>query len=269
VEYILIIVVVLALATIMMNKFFKPFQKWADYFIGTYIECLLDQGQLPGLGGSEPGVQDCEPPEPWGKGGLAGEGGGNSSGSQGSGSDTDGANGKNKKRGSSESEGGDGGGGARGRVRYVNSKRVRFGGTDAGGSGANNGAIVAEAENKQEKNKGFYGGRRFNTGMRVDQGRGQRVYGLAGMLENEREKIKKREEKVQKAIAAVSEDAANNGAKKFEVKPTEKRQVATDLNVGEWSFGKLFRILLIIGISIALILFVGGQLVQISKGMEK
>ena len=84
----------------------------------------------------------------------------------------------------------------------------------------------------------------------------------------ERERIKKREEKVNK-VAKVSEDGDSRSGRKLTVNPELRTRVEAEVASEGFSFGKIFRLLIIIFVAIALILFVGGQLAQISKSMEK
>ena len=60
-EFVLLIVVFVSLVLALTAQFFKPFKKYADYYLGEYVQCLLDEGELPILG-SENSTVDCGTP---------------------------------------------------------------------------------------------------------------------------------------------------------------------------------------------------------------
>lgn len=270
VEYVLLLVVVVTLVIALANRFFKPFQKWTQFWLGDYVECLLDQGELPSLGGEGSTVSDCDPTEHFSDGGRGGSGGSGGDGDgegEGSESAEEKANRESEQAKNSRSSGA-------GRVvtgPRGGSRVIRIGGMDSGSGGS---GVVAEAENRaaaKDKSDRGRGSRRFGSGFRVAQGRVVRVSGISGLLEYERAKIKKREQKVHK-VAKVDEeqlDEASQKAKKIAFKQTQRKAASREMEMETFSFGKLFRVLLIIVIAIALFLFVAGQLVQISKNMEK
>ncbi len=47
VEYALLLIVAVALAIALSRSFFQPVRKWTDFYLNTYIACLLDYGVLP------------------------------------------------------------------------------------------------------------------------------------------------------------------------------------------------------------------------------
>lgn len=260
VEYILLLVVVVTIALTFMNLFFKPYARWAQQHIGGYVECLLDQGELPGLGGDS-GVKDCDLAD------AGFEGGGKSTGSRSKGSTDDVARDNKDKSSDSKDRGaGDGSGGTiLGTARDSGMKMRRLGGTD--GHVANAKSInLGSSSNGQSSGNLKISGHLYQ--IRSDGSKKEGGAFLAGMLEAEKEKIKKREAKTQK-MSASEGGTASNQAKKFAVEQKQRKPADTDFSSDGWSFGKLFRILLIIVIIIALVLFIGGQVMQISKGMEK
>jgi hypothetical protein len=258
-EYILLIVVVIMLATLLANRFFKPFRDWAQHHIGSYVECLLDQGELPGLGG-ENGVQDCEFESPFQEGGASKDG---SDGSAGKGT------GSEENDGEKESENDLGKSDQRtGRLSAVAGGRqrsVRVGGFD--GASESKSIVVEQEGEARDRSAGTYRGRYGSVAVN-DRSRPMQVTGLGGMIMAERERIKKREEKVNK-VAEISEDGDSRSGRKLIVNPELRTRVEADVASEGFSFGKIFRLLIIIFVAIALILFVGGQLAQISKSMEK
>lgn len=259
VEYILLIVVVVAIATAVMNTFFKPFNAWAKNYVGDYIYCLLDQGELPGLGG-ENTVEECE------KGFeqfTAAGGRPAKSGSTSQSEDDEGEKGGRSRLASPSSSSSAGGAGGR-------SGRSRTAGI---GSGFDNGESAKTS--KTTDVTGSYGRRqnaRFSSGSRIGGGsmRAVEYNGITGSMQREQDRIRKREEKV-RSIARVSDAASSfvrGGNRAIPMELNSKKASEFNLEAG-WSFGESFRILLIIAIIIALIMFVGSQVMQISKSMEK
>ncbi|MBX2995508.1 MAG: hypothetical protein KF681_11825 [Bdellovibrionaceae bacterium] len=260
VEYILLLVVVITLAILLANRLFKPFREWAQHYIGNYVECLLDQGELPGLGGAS-GVQECNFTNPFEEGGSSNASKGGSSGSS------------EKERGveerDNESEASKSDSKRSNLVAQAGGRQrsVRIGGFDNGGGGAKS-IVVEEGGGSKERSPGYlrggYGGGRNN-----DRARQIQVSGINGMLMAEREKIKKREDKIRKVAAVSEEGGGSKQGRKIEVREQLRKPRDVDLSGDGFSFGKIFRLLIIIVVAIAMILFIGGQLSQISKSMEK
>lgn len=260
VEYILLLVVVVTIALTFMNLFFKPYAKWASQHIGSYVECLLDQGELPGLGGAN-GIKDCDLESAgFGGGGSKTAGGGKTS------TDDVSKDTKDSDSGSKDQITSNGTGSTvLGTARDGSSRMRRLGGMDGGGT------------NSKTFNVGSEGGGSGSGNMRINArypqiitNKNKRDGGafLSGMLEAEKEKIKKREAKNRK-LASTEVGGVTNQAKKFNVEMKQKKARDVAFSEEGWSFGKLFRLLLIIVIIIALVLFIGGQVMQITKGMEK
>ena len=147
VEYILLLVVVLTLAFLLANRFFQPFQKWVNYYLGSYVECLLDQGELPGQGG-ENGIQDCEFQNPFEAGGSGTSGSG--SGGRDGETNTD----KSKDGDGSDSSNNDSGRGGTLASRSGGAqRRIRVGGFDSPGGGK---TTVAESETQAARSSGYF-----------------------------------------------------------------------------------------------------------------
>jgi hypothetical protein len=267
VEYILLIVIVISLALAVSAALFKPFDKWAKNYIGEYIYCLLDESELPSLGG-EGSVSECQsefaeytfasgrPPR-------------NADGdSDGSSADRDAASGGrsrlNRASAAGDSSGAGGNSIGRNRRSVMNL-----------GSGFDNGN--AAAGSKQTDLTGQFAGSKNNRGSFISRRRTEinpksaAYVGITGYIEQEQEKIKKREEKV-RSVGKASEIAGGFSRGKSRLVTSEiKQEKRPDINLsdGDWSFGDMFRMLFIIVIIIALVLFVASQVMQISKAMEK
>ncbi|ODS51116.1 MAG: hypothetical protein ABS42_00080 [Bdellovibrio sp. SCN 50-8] len=262
VEYILLIVVVIAIALAVSARLFQPFNDWAKNYIGDYIYCLLDQGELPALGGEE-AVSECDKNfqnYTFG-GGRAPKGGEGGSGS------AEANKGARSRLGNKDS-GGEGGGGGGGGRRGRRSSSIGSGFDGAGGSGSSKVTEVGDAATGRTRRVVRINGR---GGQYGSSNRTEVTGGFGSMMAQERERIKKREDKV-RAVARASDstnDFVRGKSKITTVEARAKKQSDLDLTAGDWSFGGIIRIALILAIIIALVLFIGGQLMQISKSMEK
>ena len=59
-EYILILVVVVAIALGMIYQFNDAFRNWMDGYFGEYLACLIETGELPAIGGTGGAPGSCE-----------------------------------------------------------------------------------------------------------------------------------------------------------------------------------------------------------------
>jgi hypothetical protein len=263
VEYILLIVVILAIALIIMERLFKPMNKWAKNYIGDYIYCLLDQGELPSLGGTET-TRDCDQ----GFDSFTAENGRPSkSSSSGSGS-------SDATKNRSGSNGSTAGGGISSRTQGGRSKSALGSGFDNGAGARGKGATSFDAGSGDSSRRrgGRYGGEGIYYSPK-ERGKAGSYNSILGILEREQEKIKKREEKVT-AVGRLDKNSEGGSAlakskKSFPYEPPKPKKVDDDIGQLDWSFGESFRSLLIIVILIVLALFIIGQLAQMSKSMEK
>lgn len=264
VEYILLIVIVISLALAVSNAFFKPFNEWARNYIGDYIFCLLDEGELPSLGGAD-SVSECsEKFEAFTfGGGRPAKSGGDGSGNAES-TDDKGSRDRLKKAGAGSDGPSDGGSSNRSR-RASNNLGEGF---DGGGSGAGKiSDVTSQFGGRSTSSRARFGQTSVDAGM----SRAAEYNGVSGFIEREQERLKKREDKVS-SIGRKSDLASGfvrSNKKLPEPMTVSKKKEDIDLTAGDWSFGEMFRILLILAIIIALLLFVAGQVMQISKSMEK
>lgn len=253
-EYILLIVVIIGMALAIGLRLFKPFSEWAGHYIGGYIECLLDEGELPSLGGAET-ITGCE-------GNFEGftlAGGRPPKNNQNSRNNQDEqASSDNRARQNNSGVTTPGGrrGGARVGAGFDGPKNTRsFEVAPAGGAG--------DASRRVSYDGGSAGG---PTRRPIES----QYSGVTGILEQEREKIKKREEKLQRIGRSDAGGAGGTRTKKtMPVEVKKSSQKPPDFEMDDWSFGASLRTLFIIVIIIALVLFLAGQVAQINKSLEK
>lgn len=257
VEYILLLVIALALILGLANQLYKPFGKFVQNYMGAYLECLLDVGELPTIGGSgdsgicntrfEPGTfTGGRPP-------IANKNRGQNERAE----TVTNPSGRERSSGRDPSASGRGGS-SRDRPFAIGSQR----GADGGGLGGDK-KIVEKLPESQ-----FFGGRRSSSSSLSNSSQsklGQQgrtaVIPLVGQdSKDEKEKSVK--------ISQEEFNGSPSQAKKLLIKPVERKVAAADEDP-PWSFAQYIKIALIIVIIVAIVLFLGGQVLQISKSMEK
>lgn len=260
VEYVLLLGLTVAIIFGVVLQFNNAFKVWADNYFGEYLTCLLETGELPSLGGPQ-GSGECQP-----KAFALSDGGGKdgkdgSSGSGGGGSEDD----KNEDSAS-------GGGSSRPTTASADSassiNRSRAGRSrviaargGAGGSGGDEDSKKGDDQNGEGS---------FNSYNQNKNGGQQRI------LVKQSESSKKRrieEGKKDRTRTKVKSDTDLAGDRQGApaLQKYKKRVIASagDGDEGfEFSFGNILRWLLIAALIIAIVLFIGGQVLQVSKSID-
>lgn len=265
IEYVLILVITVSLILALISQVFEPIQKHLDNYMGKYIQCLLEMGELPTLGASDSPVAeeggDCNSrfdAASLGAGRPPSSGSGGAGAGSGSGSDSD----SSSSGGGSSSRGGAtyAGSSSRGGRSFIGTRRGASQGID--GAAPKNEKVV-EINLEGGGSSSFF---KNNTsaGRRV-QGRKTRYVALTGLTDAEKKKLER------KADGSGSRTVVGEGIapppKKTAVKPPELK---TELPPEEpMTIGNFIRIIFIAAIIIALVIFVGGQALQMSKSFEK
>jgi hypothetical protein len=259
VEYILILVAVVGIMLGAVYQFNDAFRSWANNYFGEYLACLLETGELPSIDGA-PGdsgicTQLFKPfslvegrPLLAGKGSTGGEGeeGGRGTGTK----ETDRAGrspgGSYTRVSSSGSFGRSRGGGA---AAGLSGSRQKLGGKDSTYTGSTA--------------SGNYGGgysslnRRLNTGVR---------YRIDRRFAFEDEREEKQKNRSVASSKGGPDTTRKDGRVKLKNKAKSTDQVQADSE--PMTFGNFLRILIIVAIVIGLIVFLGGQMLQVGKSME-
>ncbi len=268
-ETILILVITVSIILGVITQFNTAFRVWANNYFGDYLSCLLETGELPTLGdtsGRTAGICDqlysdfslangTSPIDPGG-GGSGGGGDGSGDGADGQGgspsaglNETSTAGSGSSTRVSSRSgagSGGDfGGGGSRGQEGGGGAARARApaytGSTESSIPGS---LLVSSDQNDREDSR-------------------------EELIEGYRTSVAEQEEE-ERREAGLVKPIEGNEQKKTDRFLVEKRGLASvqeepDVEMG---FGNYLRFLLIAAIVIALVVFFGGQAIQISKSMD-
>lgn len=267
VEYVLMLVVSVAMVLALGYQVFKPFQSFLKAYMGDYIACLLDTGELPSLGNrdakealSEEGcnvnfeaatLAGGRPPK-------------SSSGSSRNSSSTSSSKSSDSKSSSGDSSGGGGNPSPRSsssRNLLVSSNNARNG-TESKASSDK----VTEIPIEGRAGGGLYNRRDSwsESGSRNVASR-TTALGMAGLTEDEKKKLN-RQDGAKKGV--VSGENFAPPPKKIVI-PKNEPKVATAGEDEPMTFGNFFRFLLIAAIIIALIVVLGSQALKISKSQEK
>ncbi len=260
VEYVLMLVVSVAMVTALAYQVFKPMRDFLKDYMGSYIACLLETGELPSLGNAhtEELLQDEGCNAKFKAATLAGGRPPNEATAGGS------QAGKNSKSSDSESEttpsSGSGGSSSQASGRNLLTRPGKKGAGD--GPPAANGKITEiPIEGTASK---FYN-RKTDTGYGNDFSSKKTALPDVSFSEDE----KKKQERKASAKTSVSLSEGSVAApKKISIKPPE-RKVATDDKDEDFTFGNFLKILLIAAIVIALVMVLGSQALKIIKSQEK
>lgn len=256
VEFTLLLVVVVALVMAFSRAIYKPFGEYANAYMGEYLGCLLDKGILPKLGSEE---DECAESMKAQKMNLAQANAELSARNQAESQSS--RNKSSEEREVSESRSGQSSSDSSGSSRFSRG-RNRGSARSADGGSANDKAISTPEALAESK---YYSVR--NAGGSSSSARIIQVRGVEALINYEKQKLQKRASRISKA-GTVETDEDRGKPKKFGFK-SQERSVARVEQEEAFSFGEIFRLLIIVGMLIAIIVVVAGQAVQISKSWEK
>lgn len=274
IEYMLILVVTVSLVMLLMNYMFKPFGEFIQRYMGDYVGCLLDYGELPTLGSDEESIvdSDTECDKKFKPASIAGgrppkEGSGGGSDSKrdpaGRGEGAEGS------QGGSSGSGGDSGGGSggsyagsssRGRSSRINLGRRPSRGIESGSNEVAAGKVV-EITLDNGGGGGFFRSSSNNSAV-VRRARKETYVGIAGLSEADRKKLEKKAEGTSRTVTVGQ--GMETPPKKTTIKPPEPK-ATVQAEDESFTIGGFIRYLFIAAIVIALVLLIGGQALQMSK----
>lgn len=266
VEYLLILIVTLTLLLGLMLQFFKPLQGFLKDYMGTYVQCLLETGELPAISG-EDAIEDDTCRAQWQKSqARTGGGSGNSSRGSGQGNLNDGDGKDRNRRPATEDNSGFGRGGNAGSESrsgsYFRPPR-RLGGSDRSPEFVQNGKKVVIDMNEPGTGSKYF----KTTTENLGGGRERQVtLGMSSLSERERRELS---EKIASKRTVVADNSFNSPQKKKirVTKPAAKTVIENEES--DISIGGLLKIFLIVGIILVIVLLLGGQALQLSKSWEK
>lgn len=276
IEYTLMLVISVSFVLALSMQIFKPFGEFISNYMGKYVGCLLEYGELPTLGSELPSGPDDDsecnkkfapasaatgrPPQ----NGSGDSGEGNSSNSKSSSANA--SNSSDSKDGSSSSSGGSSGtfagSASRGGGNNIFNNRRPSMGIDSGSNGGTSGKVIEIALDGGGTSTFFKTSSGGGYGRQMEK---SRYIAISGLTESEKKKIQKKAEGG--ARLSVSSDGIAPAPKKTTIKKPEIKTVIPEDE--PFTIGNFMRYLLIAAIVIALIVFLGGQALQMSKSFEK
>lgn len=277
VEYVLLLIISVSIVLALISQIFKPFGEFIDSYMGSYVGCLLEYGELPALGSDEPALVDedseCDKkfapgsitkgrPPRGGSGGGDGDGDGNVNDQNGN-NRTGNRGGEGEDSNSNASAGGGtyAGSSSRGGSSLINARRRGGNGVEQSTSGA--GGKTVEIALDGSAGDGYFNSNK--NSRRIGVVKRTRAIGITGLTESERAKL------VKKAGGSTAPLIVAGGvapeSKKMAIKkaPVEMK-IEEDKPV---TIGGFLRYLFIAALVIALVIFIGGQALQYSKSSDK
>ncbi|MNK85018.1 hypothetical protein D3C87_1048860 [compost metagenome] len=261
IEYVLILIITVSLILALIAQVFKPMQTFVQSYMGDYVQCLLETGELPSFGYADAAINDESCAAKFG----AASWNNNATPGSGSGSGTDKSTTPASASSSDSSSSSSGnstyaGSSSRNGRSYFSSPRSAPRGVGDGGGNSKVIEIALDGGGAGGFFKGSTGGGYTAPARKV------RAVGMSGFSEEERKKLAKKAEGTGKMIRLS--DGRMPASKKTAVKKPEAKPdfVADDEPM---TIGNFIRFLFIAALVIALLLFIGGQALQMSKSFEK
>jgi hypothetical protein len=257
VEITLLLVITVSLVLLFSTQIYKPVGQYVNAYMGDYLACLLDYGVLPKLGSEDDICQEFK-----GSAAIA------SANRQGLNSNSN-ANARSSQVNRTpispeqrEIQQQRSGGGAQGIAQNTGRRSGPRGAAD-GGAGQEK---ISQSEAPPGMSSGNY---RIVSNNISTQGQGRVVGSISGDSLSELDKNKiDRQNKKSSQVPLMEEDSQKRNAKKMIIKPPSPK-TNLEPEMDDWGAGKLIRFLIIVGILLAILIFLGGQILQISKAWEK
>ncbi|WII72765.1 hypothetical protein QJS83_02635 [Bdellovibrio sp. 22V] len=259
------LVITVSLVLALISQIFTPMQTFLKSYMGDYVQCLLEMGELPTLGGEDTAVADegCNA-----RFAAATVGNGrppiNNSNTNTTPPQTNPPPPANSSSSSSSSYGGSSGtyagSASRGGSRYFRNNRRPSSGVETGNGRAGKTIEIAlEGGGSGDFFKGSNGATYVGARRKITS------VAITGLTEAEKKKLEKKAEGTAKILNAGEGFAPP--PKKMTVKKPEPKTVIEE--EAPMTIGNFIRYLFIAAIVIALVIFIGGQALQMSKSFEK
>jgi hypothetical protein len=264
VEYVLMLVVSVALLVALAYQVFRPMQEFLQDYMGSYIACLLETGELPSLGNSDSKDQlQAEGCDAKFKPATAKSGRPPADASS---SSSDSSSSKDKSSSSSDSDSSKSGGGSSASSADASNGRNLL--TRSGRRGGADGPKASDGKTTDipiaDPGSKFYNRRTDANSASGNAGR-RTVLGGVGFTDDEKKKQTRKENSNNSMNLS---DESGRKDKKISIQKPE-RKVAAEAEDEAMTFGNFFRFLLIAAIIIALVMVLGSQALKIVKSQEK
>lgn len=288
VEYILVLIITVSIILGVMYQFNDAFKQFMDSWFGDYITCLMETGELPALGGAASGL--CVSPQFNLAAGETGPGGDNSSGSSSSGSsnsnsesESESGSGSGSDSNNNDSSSGlDGGSSSRSKGLRPSRFNTSGGASNGEASTLNNrssnrsGRFSQKIENSNQQKKEKIAGGSETDDSTTGGGRRGRTLRRRRIVYTGYDDLndKKRKEDAPPVVAQGKMAKDEGGVstlreQRFGLElPKSRKPTNEDMKSG-FSFEVFIKFLMIAGIILAIVIFLGGQAVQIKKSWQK
>lgn len=295
IEVVLLAFIAVVVILGLIYRFNTAFKKYTTDLYGSYYRCLLETGELPGTGSvckdraARFEIANGREKLKWGQSDSGSSGGGSSSGS-GSGNGGSGGNGgKGSAKSGKSASGNESGGNNAANSGTGGGDSVSAGGS-AGGRGQsvvgrlrqiskrNGSTAVGGAEQLSDEEKSLATG--SGDSLRADYA-GARGSGDSLRAARTKMDFAMGHEEVEKELKVASAPVSGPVSKRadrtgdglrprnaVEVTDRKPAQATMKEDSSGMDFGKIFRIFMIVAIIVAIVIFLGGQILQISKSSE-
>lgn len=257
IEYILLLVVVVSIVIGFSMKIYQPLGRYVNNYVGEYLECLLETGQLPVINDGADLETECS------RVFRAGNEFAGSTAANQANQNKDAANGKSKtsNSGAGSGESANSAGGSN-KNYFLNGKNSGGGMSDGGGSSAS----VASEESKYTGSTGSSSrGRSMSVYSRGDA----RVIRSIPITNYEFLRRQKQREKTKVRNLGAAESEQDMGKlKKLQLKKKEANRKLAEVQEEDFSFGKIFRLFIIALILILILIVVGGEATSVFRNMD-
>lgn len=262
IEYILILVITVSIILGVMYQFSEGFKTFVNQYFGDYIACLLETGELPSLGGSGPNQGQCVSPVLKVSARSKIDGARQSGGAGGNTSSP-----TNNSSGTNNNNGGGGGNG-------LSPSVVTGSGAPTNAEAVGNTSAGRPARQKLSKNSsgssGFDSASGDSDGVRSGRViRRKKIIYLGEEYIDEKKKEEKKAKSKKAKLTRKDSGTSKLRVSKFKLDVPEKRKVASVQQSEGFTFGVFIKFMLIAGIVIAIVVFLGGQALQIKKSWQK
>lgn len=264
VEYLLMIVVSVSLLVGLSTALFKPVREFLNMYMGSYVSCLLETGELPSLGNDDAKTvlqdQGCNAHfqaatlkfgrPPAGSSSSPNSSDSSKSSSSGSSSSSKSSSSDKKNNQSSSSP-------------TPNQSRNLLNQKSTALESRGSSEKVTDIPVDPGQTSSLYNRQGAWGSQSVGRSAKATAVGMAGMTEDEKRKQSRRDNANQ--TVATGEDLGGR-TKKVTIKKPEPK--VDEIKDEPMTFGSFLRLLLIAGIIIAIIVVLGGQALKISKSRE-
>lgn len=260
IEYILMVTVTVIIVGTLVTRLYQPMDRFINGIMGGYVACLLETGELPRLGASDPGSGECRM-EPM----ADGEGSTTADNENKTNPDRDSDSDKAQDPAGQKTASTDRSSGNRGSSSRSSRPRFSLRSPSAGSEGIDGGA----SRRFEVSLDGGGGGSYFGSGQGSGGYRRRERY-VAVTGEWADDMVKKRESRERQTRTAASAGGGGSSQRKGLLKgPPPRDKKLEEMKVSELDLGQIVKIILIAGILIIILVVIGGQALQLSKSWEK